>query len=437
MKTLLTSLGLAAGLLPAVAFIDPALQMQLGNPSGATANTNNHTNYLSIRPVLAMAFNDNLGLANWVSWNLSAGDCGSSGRSSSFYADTNLPPNFTIVQPGDYSGSGYDRGHMCPSADRTDAVSNNVAVFYMSNVIPQTPENNQGVWAQFESYCRSLTNGNNEILITCGPSGFSGARIPSGHVAIPSNVWKVVVVVPPGPGTALSRLSPTNRVISLRVPNTTTVTTPWQQYVTTARAIELETGLNFFSAVPPTIASAYRARIDGLTNAQPPAINGFSPISGLAGSSAIITGTNFSSASVVSFNGSNAVFLVDSTTQITATVPAGATTGRITVTTPGGTAASATDFIVGTVFAPDLAVSCTHTSSFTQGDFGRALTVVVTNVGNAASSGPVNLTNTLPAGLTLVAMSGSGWTFNTNTVTATRRSASSPSSAARPVSTHH
>jgi len=405
----------------AAATIATNLQMQLGNPSGATANTNDHNHYLSQRAVLAEDYSDNLGVPNWVSWDLTTSDVGSSGRSPNFYSDSNnLPANFTIVGPNDYSGSGFDRGHMCPSADRTDTVSNNLEVFFMSNIIPQTSQNNQGVWAQFETYCRTLASAGNEVLITCGPSGFNGSRIVSGAAAISSNVWKTVVVVPTGAGTALSRLTISNRVISIRIPNTSTVTTPWQQYITTARAIELETGFNFFSAVPPTIASAYRARIDGLSNAPAPSITSFSPISGVVNSSVVITGTNFNSASFVSFNGTNAVFLVDSTTQITATVPVGATTGPISVTTPGGTATSATSYTVGLVFAPDLAVSSTHTNIFTQGDVGRTLSITVTNAGNSNSSSTVTLTNVLPTGLTLTAMTGTGWTIDTNTATATR-----------------
>ena len=52
---------------PAGAIIDASLQMQLGNPSGATADTNNHNHYFIQRPVQAMDYNDNLGQANWAS----------------------------------------------------------------------------------------------------------------------------------------------------------------------------------------------------------------------------------------------------------------------------------------------------------------------------------------------------------------------------------
>jgi hypothetical protein len=61
-----------------------------------------------------------------------------------------------------------------------------------------------------------------------------------------------------------------------------------------------------------------------------------------------ITGTALAGASAVLFHGTSASFTVDLPTQITATVPAGATTGPIQVTTPGGTATSATSFVVPT-----------------------------------------------------------------------------------------
>ena len=77
-----------------------------------------------------------------------------------------------------------------------------------------------------------------------------------------------------------------------------------------------------------------------------PTITSFSPTSGDVGTSVVITGTGFFGTSSVKFNNVEATFTVDSDTQITATVPTGATTGPITVTTPGGTATSTTNFEV-------------------------------------------------------------------------------------------
>jgi hypothetical protein len=80
-----------------------------------------------------------------------------------------------------------------------------------------------------------------------------------------------------------------------------------------------------------------------------PTISGFSPPSGPGGTSVTINGTGFTGATGVSFNGTSVGsgnFTIASDIQITATVPQGATTGQISVTTPGGTATSSTDFTV-------------------------------------------------------------------------------------------
>jgi uncharacterized repeat protein (TIGR03803 family) len=78
-----------------------------------------------------------------------------------------------------------------------------------------------------------------------------------------------------------------------------------------------------------------------------PAILSFNPTSGSVGTQVTITGTSFTGATKVTFGGVKATtFSVDSNTQITATVPIGAKTGKIQVTTPGGIATSATTFTV-------------------------------------------------------------------------------------------
>ncbi len=82
------------------------------------------------------------------------------------------------------------------------------------------------------------------------------------------------------------------------------------------------------------------------TNDSTPTISSFTPTSGVAGTQVTITGTNFITPSAVRFNGVAADFVVNSTTQIVATVPNGVTTGPITVTTPSGTATSAANFVV-------------------------------------------------------------------------------------------
>jgi DNA/RNA endonuclease G (NUC1) len=245
------------------ATIGTTLQSQLGNPSSATTVATATTNYLIARPQYALSYNNSTREPNWVSWNLTTADVGTSGRSANFFQDTSLPAGFYQVLTTDYSGSGYDRGHMCPSGDRTITEADNEATFFMTNMIPQSPDNNQGVWANFESECRSIAAAGNEVLIISGPSGYAGASIASG-VAIAGYTWKIAVVVPVGSGTAVSRITSATRVIAIKIPNIAGVrSTPWQNYITTAGQIETDTGYTFFTELPASVATALRAKIEG------------------------------------------------------------------------------------------------------------------------------------------------------------------------------
>ncbi|WP_414662095.1 immunoglobulin domain-containing protein [Horticoccus sp. 23ND18S-11] len=253
------------------ATIGVSLQSQLGNPSSATADPANRGNYLIQRAQYALGYNDLTREANWVAWDLTTTDVGGSGRSD-FSVDTTLPAGFTAVLTTDYSGSGFDRGHMCPSGDRTVSVADNQFTFYMSNMVPQAPDNNQGVWANFESYCRTLAAAGNELLIISGPGGFAGSTLTTG-VAIPGYVWKIAVVVPLGPGSALSRLNAATRVIALKIPNVQGIrSNPWQNYITSAAQLETDTGYSFFTDVPAALAATLRAKVDGQTAVGAPAI---------------------------------------------------------------------------------------------------------------------------------------------------------------------
>lgn len=109
----------------------------------------------------------------------------------------------------------------------------------------------------------------------------------------------------------------------------------------------------------------------------PPTVNGVAPISGPVGTKAIITGTAFTAASAVRFNGVAATFTVDSYTQITTTVPAGAATGPVTVTTPAGSANAPTNF---TVIPPPSITGIDPSSAWV----GATVTISGANLSNAS-----------------------------------------------------
>jgi hypothetical protein len=160
-----------------------------------------------------------------------------------------------------------------------------------------------------------------------------------------------------------------------------------------------------------------------------PTVSSLSPTNGLVGSSVVITGTNFTGASAVKFNGVSATaFTVNSATQITVTVPAGATTGAVSVTTPGGTA-NGPSFTVTVPAAPTVS-----SLSPTSGLVGSSVVITGTNLtgasavkfnGIAATAFTVNsatqITVTVPAGATtgVVSVTTSAGTANGPSFTVT------------------
>ena len=241
----------------------------LGNPSKAVHSTASPNNYLMTTSNYTLSYNKSRGEPNWVSWYLGPSSLGSTDRLNDFRADGTLPTGWYEVQANGYSGSGFDRGHNCPSADRTSTIAANSSTFLMTNMIPQAPRNNEGTWANFENYLRSLVRSGDELYIVMGSYGTGGTgskgtatTIDGGHVTVPSHVWKVAVVLSNGTKD-LSRITTKTRVIAINTPNINTVSSKWQTYLTSVDAIEAATGYNLLSNVPATIQKVIEAKVDG------------------------------------------------------------------------------------------------------------------------------------------------------------------------------
>lgn len=102
-----------------------------------------------------------------------------------------MPREFAAqARDSDYTNSGFDRGHLCPSADRTITDPDNDATFVLTNVVPQTHASNAG--PSLEDEARQLATAGKHLWIIEGPLyGATQQNIGTG-VAVPVSMFKVV-----------------------------------------------------------------------------------------------------------------------------------------------------------------------------------------------------------------------------------------------------
>ncbi|MDA0324821.1 MAG: DNA/RNA non-specific endonuclease, partial [Verrucomicrobia bacterium] len=117
-----------------------AFQMPMGNPDEATTSSTARTKYLIQKRQYALSYNDDTHQANWVSWSYTSDDTGSQARTDAWAVEELLPSGFLRIGTSTF-GTPWDRGHMCPSADRKTNFEDNKQTFRMSNIIPHHANN--------------------------------------------------------------------------------------------------------------------------------------------------------------------------------------------------------------------------------------------------------------------------------------------------------
>jgi endonuclease G, mitochondrial len=239
----------------------------LGNPSYAISSPASADNYLITRPQYVLSYNRDRGIANWASWQLNTTWLGDLPRPA-FQPDTTLPAEWYAVKPDDYTGSGFDRGHLVPAADRNRTAADGQSVFLMSNIFPQAPDNNRGPWERLESYCRDLVKQGHELYIMAGGTGSGGigekgAATTIGHqISVPASTWKIILVND-RPGLALEEITSSTRVIAVILPNQQGIKDQdWRSFRTSVDAVEALTGYDFLSNLPVEIQVVLEAQID-------------------------------------------------------------------------------------------------------------------------------------------------------------------------------
>ncbi|HEX3596254.1 MAG TPA: DNA/RNA non-specific endonuclease [Polyangiaceae bacterium] len=206
-----------------------------------------------------VSYNARLHDPNWVAWHLEASDLGHAHRHDSFRPDDALPDDVYRVSPHDYARTSYDRGHLCPFADRNGTTESARRTFLMTNMEPQLHELNAGPWEKLEQSERAWAIEPEAALFIVAGGVFDENPTRIGHdVAVPRATYKIVVVLRRGQGAKDVTLA--TRTVAVEMPNEPGVgRRPWREFVTTIDRIEADTGYDFLSSIPEPVQSALEA----------------------------------------------------------------------------------------------------------------------------------------------------------------------------------
>lgn len=177
--------------------------------------------------------------AEWVAYELSGREVrGREERSDDFREDEKVRTGSASLS--DYRGSGYDRGHLAPAGDMKFSEEAMSESFLLSNISPQTPEFNRGIWRELEEQTREWALENGSLYVVSGPVfGKRSRRIGKNRVSVPQAYYKVL----------LDYTEPEVKAIAFLLPNKGT-TKDMFHFAVPIDSVEKVTQIDFFPALP-------------------------------------------------------------------------------------------------------------------------------------------------------------------------------------------
>jgi len=177
--------------------------------------------------------------AKWVAYELTKAETNSIVKRSNKFIPDPLVKSGTASDK-DYAGSGYDKGHLAPAADMCWSSKTMAESFYYSNMSPQLPGFNRGVWKRLEELVRAWAIENEDIYVVTGPVLTNGLQsIGPDKVSVPEYYYKVI----------LDYTDPDIKGIGFILPNKGS-DEPLQNYAVTIDSVQKFTGIDFFPAIP-------------------------------------------------------------------------------------------------------------------------------------------------------------------------------------------
>ena len=192
-----------------------------------------------------LCYNEPYEQAGWVAYELTSEETNRVvERSNRFIPDPNVPTG--TADNSDYAGSGYDRGHLAPAADMGWSAKTMQESFYFSNMSPQVPSLNRGIWKKGEEMVRDWANLYGSLYIVTGPVLEKGLPvIGPNKVAVPERYYKIILDYHPQRPKMLAWLMP-NKASSESL----------RFYVVPTDSVETLTGIDFFPALPDSLEVA-------------------------------------------------------------------------------------------------------------------------------------------------------------------------------------
>lgn len=190
-----------------------------------------------VYPGYTLQYNETFEQADWVVYELTKEEVEGTAaeRSDKFRSDSAIPTG--SATDADYKKSGYDRGHLAPAADMKFSEEAMTTCFLYSNMSPQAPAFNRGIWASLEAMVRFWAVENGAVLVATGPvlDKDEYPAIGPNEVAVPEFFYKVV----------LDNTPPERKGIAYVLPNAAPEK-PLSAYACSIDRAEEITGIDFF-----------------------------------------------------------------------------------------------------------------------------------------------------------------------------------------------
>ena len=214
----------------------------------------------------SLCYRESYEQAEWSAYTISDSDLIKNAvRSNNFRPDGEISTQSASLS--DYKGSGYDRGHLTPAADMAFSEEAMSETFFMSNMSPQTPQFNRGIWKDLEAEVRYWTKVFGKVFVVSGPvldkpSSFF-TSIGENQVSVPDFYYKVILV--PLYEDETDRASPEDSksvmTIGFIIPNKKCEQDFWN-YAVPVDQVEALTHIDFYSLLPDNIEDSVEAKLD-------------------------------------------------------------------------------------------------------------------------------------------------------------------------------